>query len=190
VNDAALETPLEFAPAAVDTRQALELEPAAADALLAVELWDDVEAVSADLADLVGPLPAPGRAAPSGVTRVLWWEPQTWLVRAPLKMRDGLSEPLAAGLRERGAVTDVSGGFRRVRVHGPLWREFLMIGGVFDAEHGFPVGSTAGTVIHHLPVRLDAVDAGAVDAYVAQSYAEELLHHWRKAQARLASAAP
>ena len=99
-------------------------------------------------------------------------------------MRDGLSEPLAAALQGRGAVTDVSGGFRRIRVHGPLWRELLMIGGVFDAEHGFPVGSTAGTVIHHLPVRLDAVDAGTVDAYVAPSYAEELLHHWRKARLR------
>ena len=188
MNDAALETRLDIEPAA-EALRGVDIEPAAADALLAVELWDDVEAASADLADLVGPLPAPCRAASSGVQRVLWWESQTWLVRAPLKMRDGLSEPLAAALQGRGAVTDVSGGFRRIRVHGPLWREFLMIGGVFDAEHGFPVGSTVGTVIHHLPVRLDAVDAGTVDAYVAPSYAEELLHHWRKAQARLASAA-
>lgn len=188
MNDAALRTTLEIEPAP-DARRALDIEPAAADALVAVELWDDAEAVSTDLADLAGPLPAPCRAASSGLKRVLWWEPQTWLVRAPLMMRDGLSEPLAAALRGRGAVTEVSGGFRRIRVRGPLWREFLMIGGVFDAEHGLPVGSTAGTVIHHLPVRLDAVDAGAVDAYVASSYAEELLHHWRKAQARLSGGA-
>lgn len=183
MNDAALKTRLEIEPVA-EALQGVRIEPAAADALLAVELWDDVEAVSADLADLVGPLPAPCSAASLGAQRVLWWEPQTWLVRAPLNLRQGLSEPLAAALQGRGAVADVSGGFRRIRAQGPMWRELLMIGGVFDAEHGFPVGSTAGTVIHHLPVRFDAVDAGTVDAYVAPSYAEELLHHWRKAQAR------
>ena len=185
MNDAALKTRLEIEPAA-DVAPSLVIEPAAADLLLAIELWDDVDSVSADLADLLGPLPAPCRAASSSARRVLWWEPQTWLVRAPLNMRDVLSDPLAAALRDRGALTDVSGGFRRIRVQGLQWRELLMIGGVFDAEHGFPVGSTAGTVIHHLPVRLDAVDADTLDAYVAPSWAEELLHHWRKAQARLA----
>ena len=167
------------------TDAGLQIEPAAADALLALEIWDEVEAVSAALADLVGPLPAPCRAASSGPRRILWWEPQTWLVRAPLETRDSLPEALAAALQGRGAVIDVSGGFRRIRLQGPMWREFLMIGGVFDAEHGFPLGSVAGTVIHHLSVRLDAVDADTVDAYVAPSYAADLLHHWRKAQARL-----
>ena len=188
MTDAALKTRLDIEPAA-DALPPLAIEPAVADALLAIELWDDAEGASADLAGLIGPLPAPCRAAPSGLHRVLWWEPQTWLVRAPLDLRDSLPEPLTAALEGRGAVTDVSGGFRRIRARGSKWRELLMIGGVFDAEHGFPVGSVVGTVIHHLPVRLDAVDADTVDAYVAPSYAEELLHHWRKAQARLVSAA-
>lgn len=165
----------------------LEIEPAAAEVLLAVEIWEEVDAVSADLAGLVGPLPSACRAVSSGAVRVLWWEPLTWLVCAPMRMRDGLAEALSAALSGRGEVTDVSGGLRRIRVQGRGSRELLMIGGVFDAEHGFPVGTTAGTVIHHVPVRLDAVDAGTVDAFVAPSFADELLHHWRKAQARLAS---
>jgi heterotetrameric sarcosine oxidase gamma subunit len=168
---------------------ALVIEEAPPEALLAVELWDEFDAAGRDLADLVGPLPAPGRAASWGAGRVLWWEPRTWVARGPLEIRDHLPGALDAALAGRGAVTDLSAGFRRLRLQGPMARELLMIGAVFDAEHGFPVGSMVGTVIHHLPVRLDAVEAETIDAYVLPSYADNLLHHWRKAQGRLIPAA-
>jgi hypothetical protein len=64
-----------------------------------------------------------------------------------------------------------------------------MIGGVFDAESpSFGPGSMAGTVIHHMPVRLDVVSEGAVDAYVPPSYADDLLDHWRRSAARILAA--
>ncbi len=165
----------------------LTIAPAAPEALLAVEIWDGVEAVAADLSPLTGPLPSPCAAAGPDDLRVLWWEPDTWLIRAPLARRDALRAELTAVLAGRGAVTDLSAGFKRIRLTGLRARELLMIGAVFDAEHDFPVGALVGTVIHHLPVRLDAVEAETIDAYVLPSYADDLLHHWRKAQGRFAA---
>jgi heterotetrameric sarcosine oxidase gamma subunit len=170
--------------AGLDT--SLTITPAAPEALLAVEIWDAVEAVAADLSPLTGPLPSPCHAAGPDDLRVLWWEPQTWLIRAPLARRDALIIALTAALAGRGAVTDLSAGFKRIRLTGPRARDLLMIGAVFDAEHSLPTGALVGTVIHHLPVRLDAVEAEIIDAYMLPSYANDLLHHWRKAWGRMA----
>jgi hypothetical protein len=66
----------------------------------------------------------------------------------------------------------------------------MMIGGVFDAESpAFASGCVAGTVIHHLPVRLDVIDAETVDAYIPPSYAAELMGHWQRSIARLCGGA-
>lgn len=147
-------------------------------ALALVETWEDA-------ADLIGALPSACRAADFGDGRVLWWEPGVWLVRAGLGSFDTLRDTLETALRGRGAVTDVSGGFRRILLRGSACRELLMFGAVFDAEHGLAPGAVAGTMIHHVPVRLDAIDETSIDVYVPPSYADELLHHWRAASARM-----
>jgi sarcosine oxidase gamma subunit len=109
----------------------------------------------------------------------MWWEPKVWLVR-------GSAADLADILAEDGAAIDVTGAFSRLRITGAVWRELLMIGGVFDAESAtFTTDCIAGTVIHHLPVRLDVIDAQTVDAYTPPSYAAEMAHHWRAAAQRI-----
>ncbi len=167
-----------------DDRLTIEVQPP--ECLLALELWGDRAGVEARLG---APLPLPGKSADAGERRVLWWEPGIWLVRAGAEARTALERTVAEALVAEGAVTDLSGGFVRIRLSGSLWRELLMIGGVFDAESPtFGPGSVAGTVIHHMPVRLDVVSQETADAYVPPSYAEDLMEHWTHAAARLLSA--
>lgn len=169
-----------------DVLPALTVLRAEPEALFLVETWGDGAAVERRLAAAGIAAPAPCRSASAGDLRLMWWEPNTWLIRAPKPLRDETGARLTEALAGEGAVTDVSGAFVRVRVEGALWRSLLMIGGVFDAESpSFGPGSVAGTVIHHLPVRLDVIGDGAVDAYVPPSYAADLLHHWGAAAARL-----
>ncbi len=167
-----------------DDRLTIEVQPP--ECLLALELWGDRAGVEARLG---APLPLSGKSADAGERRVLWWEPGIWLVRAGAEARTALERTVAEALVAEGAVTDLSGGFVRIRLSGSLWRELLMIGGVFDAESPtFGPGSVAGTVIHHMPVRLDVVSQETADAYVPPSYAEDLMEHWTHAAARLLSA--
>jgi len=161
----------------VTDRHRLTCEVAAADALFRLEIWGDQAAVEQRLGTA---LPAPCRSATRDGERLIWWEPSTWLIRAP----SGAVLEIAAS--DDGAVTEVSGGFRRLRVQGAGWRSLLMIGGVFDAESpAFAPGCVAATVIHHLPVWLDVIDPETVDAYTPPSYAAELKRHWERAMARL-----
>jgi heterotetrameric sarcosine oxidase gamma subunit len=162
----------------------LEIVSRPPDALVQIEVWGDAATVGGRLAaSMALDLPAPCRSIPAGDRRILFWEPNTWLVRAPLAQRDETLGRLTEALGSEGATTDLSGAFRRIGVIGPRWRSLLMIGGVFDAESPrFGPGCVAGTVLHHLPVRLDVIGKDAVDAYVAPSYAPDLLHHWTVAQ--------
>jgi sarcosine oxidase gamma subunit len=157
-----------------EDRLTIEVQPP--ERLLAIELWGDRAAVEARFG---APLPLPGQSIDLGGWRILWWEPGIWIVR----MDAGPQTDLEL------AMIDLSGGFVRIRLFGRLWRELLMIGGVFDAEApDFGPGSVAGTVIHHMPVRLDVISQGTVDAYVPPSYAENLIDHWTRSKARLLSA--
>ncbi len=165
----------------------LQVSIAPREALFLLEIWGEQVAVESRLE---ATLPLPCRSATAGTARTLWWEPETWLVRAPIAERDANLERLALVAGGDGAVTDISGALTRLRVEGPLWRDLLMIGGVFDAvSPTFGPGCVAGTVIHHLPVRLDVLSDSAIEAYVPPSYAEDLLHHWTRAAARLRAAA-
>ena len=156
-----------------------------ADTLLALEIWGDVSAVERRLGLS---LPAPGRAIEVDHRRILWWEPRTWLVRTPAKDPRAEIEEMILAAGAEGAVTDLSGGFTRHRLTGEGWRGLLMIGGVFDAEApAFDAGSVVGTVIHHMPVRLDVLSESTVEVYIPPSYSDDLLHHWRQAISRLAS---
>jgi len=144
--------------------------------LVQIEIWGDLAAVERRLG---APLPKAGRSTPLNAARVMWWEPKVWLVR-------GSDTDFAEVLAEDGATIDVAGAFSRLRITGWAWRELLMIGGVFDAESpAFAPDCIAGTVIHHLPVRLDVIDAQTVDAYTPPSYAAELAHHWDVAVRRI-----
>lgn len=170
----------------IEPSAGLQLTVAAPQTLVALEIWGDGAAVQNRWG---AALPAPCRSAWVGEQRVIWWEPNTWLLGAPLEALAQNEADLRGAVGADGAVTDLSGAFTRICVTGPLWRDLLMIGGVFDAESpGFGPGCIAGTVIHHLPVRLDVISDDAVNAYIAPSYAEDLLHHWTRAAARLQAA--
>jgi heterotetrameric sarcosine oxidase gamma subunit len=162
------------------TAASLKILPLPADALVQIEVWGDAAAVSARLAAAMTiRLPEPCRSVSAGDRRILFWEPSTWLVRAPLAQGGEALSLLIAALGAEGAATDISGAFRRIRMIGSAWRSLLMIGGVFDAESPhFSPGCCAGTVLHHLPLRYDVIADDVVDAYVAPSYAPDLLHHW------------
>jgi heterotetrameric sarcosine oxidase gamma subunit len=145
--------------------------------LAQIEIWGDLAAVERRLG---ATLPKAGRSITLNAARLMWWEPKVWLVR-------GSAADLAKVLAEDGAAIEVTGAFARLRITGPAWRELLMIGGVFDAESPtFAPDCIAGTVIHHLPVRLDVIDAQTVEAYTPPSYAAELAHHWQAAARRIA----
>ncbi len=163
-----------------EDRLRVQIEPPAT--LLALEIWGDITVVEGRLR---APLPQSCRSADLNGSRWLWWEPGVWLVRGDA---EGLQSSLEEAVGDHGAVTNLSGGFVRIGVTGSLWRDLLMIGGVFDAENpNFGPGSVAGTVIHHMPVRLDVIGESAVEAYVPPSYAGDLMHHWTRSAARLLS---
>jgi heterotetrameric sarcosine oxidase gamma subunit len=163
-----------------DDRLRVQIKPPAT--LLALEIWGAQAAVERGLG---ASLPQSCRSADLNGSRWLWWEPGVWLVRGDAeRLRSSLEDAVG----DHGAVTNLSGGFVRIGVMGALWRDLLMIGGVFDAESpSFGPGSIAGTVIHHMPVRLDVIGEDAVEAYVPPSYAGDLMHHWTRSAARLLS---
>jgi len=163
--------------------EGLQVRLAPREALFQLEIWGAMTAVEDRLQ---AALPLPCRSRTAGNARILWWEPGTWLVRAPIAEHVASLERLTLVAGGDGAVTDVSSAFTRLHVEGPLWRDLLMIGGVFDAEApDFGPGCVAGTVIHHLPIRLDVLSDAVVEAYVPPSYAEDLLGHWTRASARI-----
>ncbi len=144
--------------------------------LVQVEIWGDLAAFERRLG---ATMPTARRSTTLNGSRIMWWEPKVWLVR-------GTSTDFAEVLAEDGAAIDVTGAFSRLRITGQDWRELLMIGGVFDAESpAFARDRIAGTLIHHLPVRLDVIDPETVDAYTPPSYAAELAHHWHAAARRI-----
>ncbi len=154
----------------------LEITVLPSEPLVQIEVWGDVAAVERRLG---ASLPTAGRSTMLHAARVMWWEPKVWLVR-------GANTDLTEILAEDGAAIEVTGAFSRLRITGAAWRELLMIGGVFDAEApAFGPECIVGTVMHHLPVRLDVIDALTVEAYTPPSYAAELAHHWRAAARRI-----
>ena len=155
-------------------------QAAPAEALLRLELWANARTVSARFAAAFGvDLPGPSRAASAGAVRVIWREPGAWMIRAPLAERENTLARLAMVAGSDGAITDISGAAVRCRLHGRDWRVLLTHGGVFDAEApAFEPGCVAGTVIEHIAVRFDVIAEEQVDAYVAPSFAHDLLAYW------------
>ena len=157
-------------------------QAAPAEALLRLELWADPRPAQARFKRAFGAdPPGPGRAVWAGSARIIWREPDAWMVRAPFAVRDALLVRLAEVAGDDGAVTDISGAAVRCAIRGEDWRTLLTYGGVFDAESpAFGPGCVAGTVVEHMAVRFDVIAQDQVDAYVAPSYAQDLFGYWAK----------
>lgn len=157
-------------------------------ALIAVDVWSDIDTAAARLAGTLGGS-LPGLLEVSdlaGGWRAVRIEPTVWWLVGPLPDLEAALAATEAALADGGAAVDLSGGFARLEIAGPDWREVLMTGGVFDAEDpAFGPGSTAGTVLYHASVRYDVIDEQRVRILVAPSYARDLLHHLRVTAARL-----
>ncbi len=150
------------------------------ETLLRIELWGPAAPVSARFQAAFGvPLPGANRAAAADTLRAIWREPGAWMIRGPLVTRHTLLSSLEAVVGPDGTVTDISGAAARCRLTGPDWRILITHGGVFDAEDpAFAPGCVAGTVVEHMAVRFDVISDTEVDAYVAPSYAADLLAYW------------
>ncbi len=161
-------------------------------ALIAVDLWEGPGRAAAE-ARLAYALEEGRELAGLGLSRALpgGWrclrvEPTVWWLVGPLEELDAMRLRLRFALGDDGADTDLSGGFARLEIAGPAWREPLMIGGVFDAEAaGFGRDRTVGTLLHHIGVRYDVVDEDRLHIHVAPSYRDHLLHHLEAAIGRL-----
>ena len=160
--------------------EAPRFHAAPAEALLRLELWAEPRAARARFKRALGAdPPGPGQAVSAGRSRVIWREPEAWMIRTPLAGREALEARLAEIAGDDGAVTDISGAAVRCAIRGRDWRILLTHGGVFDAEAvEFRPGSVAGTVIEHIAVRFDVIAEGQVDAYVAPSFADDLFAYW------------
>ncbi len=144
--------------------------------LHALEIWSNAHDVAARFEASVGfPLPRLGMSGGTDVLRLIRYEPTVWLVEGDVA---ALSEILG----EDGAATAIGGSVVRIRLSGPGWRQLLMEGGMFDAEApAFAPGTSAATIIDHVPVRLHVVCVDQCDVYVAASYSAGLIHFWRQA---------
>ena len=162
-------------------------------ALIAVDVWSGHGGAAARLGrTLGGALPGPLHVSElTGGWRALRVEATVWWLAGPLRDLETSLDAVEAALGVDGAAVDLSGGFARLEIAGPAWRELLMTGGVFDAEDpAFGPGSTAGTVLYHAGVRYDVLDERRVHILVAPSYAHDLLDHLRAAAARLEPSGP
>lgn len=109
--------------------------------------------------------------------RLLAVEPGRWWL-----IDGGDVTTLAEQIAGRGALTPIGGGFVRLTVTGPGWRELLTVSGWFDTEGpDFTVGSFAATMIHHVPVRIIVASETECDVYVSASYASTITDLWDSA---------
>lgn len=135
-----------------------------------LELWGDPRAAAKRIAKALGhDLPKAGKAQGN----VLRLSPTTWLVEGDV---GALNQALGDG----GALTPTGGGYERVRLSGPKWRNLLMEGGLFDAESpAFGIDCVVTTPIDHVAVTLRVESEDACLAYVPASHAADLLHFWQ-----------
>ncbi len=157
------------------------IEPMPPAVIFQIDVWGDLAAFGERFARACGAAPpAAGRSLDiADGRRALWIQPRAWLVRGAAEGGDDPRAQLDSVVGEDGAVTDVSAGFSRLRICGADWRDWLSLGGVIDTGGREVIpGWCAGTVVEHLPVRLDVIDAQTVDIYVAPSYASHLRRLW------------
>jgi heterotetrameric sarcosine oxidase gamma subunit len=128
--------------------------------VLALDLWDG------------------GAPPPAPTLRLLHAEPRRWWVIGA----GDAAEALAAAVGERGALAPIGGGLVRARLDGPGWRWLLSVSGWLDtADPAFGRGRLVGSVIHHVPVWIDAISDDACEVYLPSSYAATLADLWQRA---------
>ncbi|WP_010187725.1 sarcosine oxidase subunit gamma [Sphingomonas sp. PAMC 26605] len=142
----------------IDAPVTVSFAPAAD--VLALDLWDS------------GVPPA------DSALRLLHAEPRRWWVIGA----GDAAEALAAAVGERGALTPIGGGLVRATLAGPGWRWLLSVSGWLDtADPAFGKGLLVGSVIHHVPVWIDAIGDDACEVYLPSSYAATLADLWQRA---------
>ena len=158
---------------------ALAISEPHATSLVRVEAFELSAAFAKAFKAAVGVAPPAACRAEAGKGGpVLWAEPKVMLV-------SGDAAALEEKLGAHAAVSDVSGAWRRIDLNGPIWREVLMVDGVFDAESArFGPGALAATVLHHAPVMIHAKSETEASVYVAPSFAHDLKSALLKAAAR------
>jgi heterotetrameric sarcosine oxidase gamma subunit len=140
-----------------------------------LEIWSNPATVAKRFEAAIGfALPTIGKSAGSDALRVIRYEPTVWLI-------EGDISAISAILGEESSLTAIGGGIVRVRLSGSGWRVMLMESGVFDAENpDFATGSSAATIINHVPVRLHVIDAETCDAFVPLSYHKAMVDFWNE----------
>ncbi|UCE30391.1 MAG: sarcosine oxidase subunit gamma [Burkholderiales bacterium] len=128
------------------------------------------------------PLPlAAGDCPSSGDLRVLWAGPDDWFVLGPAGTEHALAARLrtAAAGRHR-AVTDVSSGYRVLRVAGPGARDLLAQGCPLDMHpRAFALGRCAGSHFFKASIWVWRTGEDAFELLVRSSFAgyvETLVH--------------
>jgi heterotetrameric sarcosine oxidase gamma subunit len=146
-----------------------------AGALLALDLWNAADQAAAARA-LGGALPGPGLGAMVAAGDVLRVGPRRWWLNGA-----GFDAgALAGALEGTGALTPIAGGWLRVALKGPQWRDLIMQSGLIDAEAPeFGPGCVAVTVLCHARCVVHVHDGAACTIYVPASYAAHCLSHWR-----------
>ena len=156
-------------------------------ALIRFEVWSDHAAALQRLTKALGAsLPEVGKSKDAKTLRLIWLEPNTWMVRSPAAAELVVLGKIETALGQDGAAAQISGALVRRRITGTGWRTLLTIGAMFDAESAaFGPGCYVATLIDHAPVRLDVISDTEVDAYTPPSYAPDLFAFWQHAAQRL-----
>jgi heterotetrameric sarcosine oxidase gamma subunit len=135
-----------------------------------LELWGNPAPAAKRIAKALGhELPKVGKAKGNALRLA----PTTWLI-------EGDAAAIKVALGDGGALTPTGGGYERVRISGPSWRNLLMEGSLFDAESAtFGIDCVVTTAIDHVAVTLRVESENACLAYVPASHAADLLHFWQ-----------
>ena len=167
----------------------IALATIAGQALFRMALWNNAAGARIS-AGLGAALPEPCRAVVVGGLRISWLEDAHWLIACADDATDTVRGRIEALVGSDGTLVEVGGALAGRSITGPGWREFLMIGGVFDFEDpGFGPGSVARTVMHHSALLIDVIAADCVHAYVPASHAEDFFGFWDAEIARMQAAA-
>jgi len=97
------------------------------------------------------PLPSGCSTTSNGLTRLLWVGPDYWFAIGAMHLVDSMAAQLRQALRGlRHAVTDVSGGYKVLRIDGISARELLAQGCPLDLHpRSFKAGMCAGSVFYN-----------------------------------------
>ena len=133
------------------------------------------------LLDLRGPADAIGLAVPVapctyavlGERTAYWLGPDEWLLRVPAGDEGEVERGLREALAGRGAVVDVSGGYRGYALDGPFAQDVLMKASPYDFDpRAFASGRCVQTVFAKTTALVASREDGSFELLVRRSYAD------------------